>query len=268
MLTGLNQINIELQAVCDKRTLCGFCGHQDDEINKNPKGAIEWELLCQITYQLPPGIVVQFHRDGEPTAYSLLEKALKMFSALSFITSIVTHGENLIKKADEIIGNCTSLTVSAFNGDADMEWQLENIREFLKLKGDQPPMVNIKIVGAMPPEKEAIYGSLGVPIIRRLLHVADGNYRYAKRNPTIPEHNICTDFLSHPSIDWRGRLFICNRLSTNDEGLLGNLNDSTLEELWNSPKRMEWLEMHKRGRRDQASPLCHKCLYYGVPSEA
>lgn len=227
---------------------------------------MDFRLLLKIINQLPTGIVIQMHRDGEPTAYKFLGDILSYLHP--FITSIVTHGENLIKKAAQIINNCTSLTVSAFNGDPDMEWQIENIKKFLELKGDCPPMVNIKIVGFMPPERERIYASLGVPIIRRLLHVPDGNYKYSRRNPTVPEHGICADFLSHPSVDWRGKLFVCNRLDTTDAGLLGDLNESTLDELWNSPKRMEWLEAHKKGRRDQASPLCHKCLYFGIASEA
>src|SRR3990167_5100284 len=223
MLNGLSQINIELSSRCDKRNLCGFCGHQDDKINPNKKGIMDWTLLTEIAWQIPRGIVVQFHRDGEPTAYPNLKAALMLFERE--ITSIVTHGENLIKKADEIIGNCTSLTVSAFNGDPDMEWQLENIKEFLRLKGDRPPMVNIKIVGFMPLERERIYASLGIPIIRRLLHVPDGNYKYVRRNPTVPEHGICLDFLHHPSIDWKGRLFVCNRLDPSNAGLLRDLNE-------------------------------------------
>src|SRR3990167_4580230 len=126
MLTGLSQINIELQSKCDKRTLCGFCGHQNDKINPNPKGQMDFRLIHRIASALFPfrvGLVVQFHRDGEPTAYDRLDEVLWLFKP--FITSIVTHGENLIAKADEIIDNCTSLTVSAFNGDPDAEWQLE-----------------------------------------------------------------------------------------------------------------------------------------------
>ena len=227
---------------------------------------MDFELLIKIGLQLNNGILIQWHRDGEPTAYSQLGRALHLFK--NNITSLITHGENLIKKASEIIGNCTSLTVSAFNGDPDMEWQLENIKEFLRLKGDRPPMVNIKIVGFMPLERERIYASLGIPIIRRLLHVPDGNYKYVRRNPTVPEHGICLDFLHHPSIDWKGRLFVCNRLDSSNAGLLGDLNESTLDELWNGEKRRLWLEAHKRGRRDQAAPLCRTCLYWGVPSEA
>ena len=266
MLNGLSQINVELTSMCDKHTLCGFCGHQDDAINGAVKGDISYRLLTRIERQLSRGIVVQMHRDGEPTAYPLLKEALLLFRR--YITSIVTHGENLIKKADQIIGHCTSLTVSVFNGDPDIDLQIANVKQFLELKGQQPPMVNIKIVGTMPPEREARYAAFGVPIIRRLLHVPDGNYKYIKRTPTVPEHGICLDFLSHPSVDWRGRFFICNRLDTRDEGLLGDLNSSSLEQLWNSPKRLEWLEAHKRGRRDEAAPLCRTCVFYGVPSEA
>ena len=263
-LGGLSQINLELTAMCDRHTLCGFCGHQNDKINPGAKGEMSFALLCKLRDQLPRGVVVQLHRDGEPTHYSRLGDALLVLSG--FIVSIVTHGENLAHKANEIIDNCTTVTVSVFKGDPDAELQYESVKEFLHLKGDQKPQVNIKIVGDMTPEMEDKYGCLGVPIIRRLLHVPDGNYRYAGGHPTIPEHNICVDFLSHPSIDWRGNLYICNRLDPSNQGLLGDLNTTRLDVLWNSPQRMEWLEAHKRGRRDQASPLCHKCIFWGVAS--
>jgi len=265
-LGGLNQINIELTARCDKHTLCGFCGHQNEKINPNTKGDMEFALLVEIMEQLPKGVVVQFHRDGEPTAYPTLGGALLVFS--DFITSIVTHGENLIEKADQIVGQATSLTVSAFKGDPDQEIQYRNVREFLRLKGERPPVVNIKIVGDTTPEMEILYGSLGVPIIRRLLHIPSGNNKYFRRSPTIPEHGICVDFLSHPSIDWRGRLYVCNRLDARDEGLLGDLNESSFDALWNSEKRMAWLDAHKRGVRAEAAPLCRTCIFYGVPSGA
>lgn len=263
-LQGLTQVNIELSSVCDKAKLCSFCGRQNDKINPQPKGQMPWGLLRNIADQIPAGTIVQFHRDGEPTAYDHFGSALDLF--YNCITSIVTHGENLAKKAREIMNRCDVVTVSAFNGDPDMALQLDSVREFLRLKGDCRPRVNIKIVGEMPPEKEALYGSLDVPIIRRVMHVSDGNYKYAKRNPTIPEHAICLDMLSHPAIDWRGRLFCCVRIDPADKGLLGDLNESSLDELWNSPLRMEWLKAHVAGRRDLASPLCHNCIYYGVPT--
>lgn len=264
MLNALSAINIELSSICDKQVFCPFCGHQDEKINPQKKGQIDFTLLCQIATEIPENVVVQFHRDGEPTAYPRLGEALDLFSHC--ITSIVTHGETLGSKADEIIGKCDSVTVSAFNGDQDVEIQIVSVKEFLRLKGASRPRVNIKIVGTMTGEREALYGSLGVPIIRRIMHVPSGDTRYAKRNPTLPEHAICLDFLSHPTIDWRGRLFVCVRIDPTDQGLLGDLNKSSLDELWNSPLRMQWLEAHRRGRRDQASELCRNCLYWGIPT--
>lgn len=263
-LNGLSQINVELTSRCNKS--CSFCGHQSLKYNPTlEEGDIEWSLFSKIVDQLPQGIIVQLHRDGEPTMYHSLSHILdKLFH---FVSSIVTNGKLLVLRANTIIGHCTTLTISVFRGDPDGPEQFEIVRQFLSIKGERPPMVNVKIVGSLEPEREAAYGSLGVPIIRRLLHVPAGDTEYVKRNPTVPEVGICLDMLSHPSVDWKGNLHICNRLDPHDESVLGNLNHSTLDELWNSPKRMEWLKAHKRGRRDQASKLCHDCLFWGIPSD-
>ena len=47
-------------------------------------------------------------------------------------------------------------------------------------------------------------------------------------------------------------------------GILGNVNNSSIEELWNGTKRQEWREFHIQGRRNRV-PLCAKCEYWGVP---
>lgn len=262
-LNGLAQINLELSSRCDKN--CSFCGHQDPEINKKLKyGDMDYDLLIHIRWQLPKGISIQFHRDGEPLVYPRLREALVYFH--EFITSIVTNGKKLVQKADEIIDYCDTVTVSVFRGDPDGPEQLRILKEFLKLKGDMRPQVMVKIVGDLGPERLEQYQALGVRIITRPLHVPEGSFHYVRRNPTIPETGICMDFLHHPSIDWQGNVYVCNRLDGEDQGLLGNLNEQSLEDIWNSPKRLEWLEAHRRGRRDLASPLCKGCEFWGVPT--
>ena len=262
MLTALSTINVELTSQCDKHTLCAFCGHQKQEINPIVYKPMPWALLLKIQQQIPVGVVVQFHRDGEPTAYPRLREALDLFNG--HITSIVTHGENLVKKAEDIIGRCTTLTVSMFKGDPDGQMQFAIVKEFLALKGKDSPQVNIKVVGELPIDRD-VY-SLGVTVIRRVLHVPTGDTKYAKRDPTVPEIGICLDFLSHPSIDWKGDLYICNRLDSTDASLLGSLQTYTLDELWNGEKRRIWLEAHKIGRRDLAAPICRDCKFWGVPT--
>lgn len=263
-LSGLSQINLELSSRCNKTVLCAFCGHQDANINPGlVYGDIEFSLLERVRSQLTPGIVVQFHRDGEPTVYPRLRDALSLFSG--FVTSVVTHGENLVRRANDLINLCTTLTVSVFRGDPDGPMQFEIVKEFLRLKGVQSPMVLIKIVGDYP---NSPWEDLHVPIIRRLIHQPTGNTKYAHHAPTIPEVGICLDALHHPSIDWRGRVFLCNRLDPADANYLGSLREQSLESIWNGERRRVWVLAHSQGRRDLASDLCKTCTFYGVPSEA
>ncbi len=261
MLNGLSQINLELTSRCDKS--CSFCGHQNPDINKTLKyGDMDLDILTKIWEQTPKDIVVQFHRDGEALIYPHLCTALNLFS--SNIRSIVTNGKKLVEKSYEIIDNCETLTISAFRGDPDGPEQLRILSEFLKIKCDRKPQVMVKWVGDGDASE---YEALGVRVIRRLIHVPDGNYKYAHHLPTVPEIGICLDFLHHPSVDWQGNVYVCNRLDTENKGLLGNLNENTLDELWNGEKRQDWLQAHIIGRRDLASPLCRGCEFWGIASE-
>lgn len=266
-LSGLAQINIELTSRCDKHTLCSFCGHQDPAVHPALKfgemSASLWHKLASDLRPLAHGLVVQFHRDGDPLAYRCIQEVLDYFWAN--IRSIVTHGERLAERADQLIQHCESVTVSIFRGDPDRDIQLAALREFLKLKGDKLPRVFLKVVGDMSDDELAEYTQLQVPIMRRLIHLPSGNSRYAHRVPTMPEHGLCLDLLHHPSVAWDGRVFLCNRLSTDDAGLIGNLNEESLDSIWNGKLRADYIQKHIEGRRAEV-PACKDCLYYGVPS--
>ena len=264
-LSGLAQLNIELSSRCDKTHLCPMCGHQDQAVNPITYGDMDYELLASIRGQISPGITVSFHRDGEPTAYPRLSDALQLFAG--FTTSIVSHGLNLERRAWEIIGKVTTLTVSVFRGDADAEAQRRSITAFLDAKGEQAPQVQIKVVGDMSPEELAPYEALGVPIIRRLIHVPISNSKYAHRLPTRPEVGICLDALHRPTIDWTGDMFLCNRLDPARHLFLGSARTCALDDIWNGSIRMTMLNAHKAGRRDLANPLCATCEYWGVASQ-
>lgn len=97
-LSGLAQINLELSSRCDKHNLCAFCGHQDSAINAGlVYGDIDFDLLSDIRQQLDTGVVIQFHRDGDPLVYPRLRDALDLFGG--FTTNLVTHGEMLAARA-------------------------------------------------------------------------------------------------------------------------------------------------------------------------
>jgi radical SAM protein with 4Fe4S-binding SPASM domain len=258
-LSGLFQINVELSSRCDKATLCGFCSHQSSPSLRY--GDMDFELLKLIRSQLEPPMTVQFHRDGDPLIYPRLADALDLFDG--FIRSIVTHGETLAKRADEIIGRSEVVTVSVFRGDKDVEIQWESLIAFLEKKGLQLPRTVIKIVGDMDSPNR--YEQLGVTVIRRLLH-NDVNTKYVHRQPVRPEQDICLDFLGKPAISWDGKVFQCVRFDETEDGYLGDLRDESLESIWNGPLRKQWMQHHIMGQRDLANARCAKCTYYGVPS--
>lgn len=267
MLHGLTQLNIELTSRCDKQTLCAFCGHQDRTIFPTLTfGDMTPELLTRLSEELGPlgkQLVVQFHRDGDPLAYANLSAALVTFAA--HLRSLVTHGERLGLRADHVIGHCEAVTVSIFRGDPDREIQLASLRSFLAQKGDQLPRVFLKVVGDMSDDELHAYRALSLPILWRKIHTPTGNAKYAHGLPTMPEHGICLDLLSHPSIAWDGRVYLCNRLDTHDKGLIGNLNEESLDAIWNGKLRAEYIQQHLDGRRTDVPP-CKDCTYYGIPT--
>ncbi len=260
-LNGLSTINIELTSRCNKK--CWMCGRRKVD-REYPEisleyGDMDFSLLEKIAPQIPQGIVVQFHRDGDALMYPRFADAVKLFS--NNIRNIVTNGKLLVKKADEIIGNLETLSISIFERDEEAEEQLEIIREFLFIKKNEKPFVTLRLIGNVD---QSPYDEFNQLIIRRVLHDPMGSFGYEKRSPCIPEIGVCWDFLQHPCINRKGDFSICVRFDPQRLGVLGNLNDSTLDELWNGQQRLAWKALHVEGRRKEI-PLCSYCEYWGVP---
>src|SRR3972149_5321637 len=185
MLNGLNHVFIELTNRCDKNYLCSMCGRQ--------KGIIEYgdmnqATLYKIARQVPSGIIVSFHRNGEPTAYPFLGQAIGLFR--NNITSIVTHGLNLVKKADEIIDNCTTVIISRFESDPDRDDQLQILKEFIKIKGSSAPQVIVKYIGEFNEEHLP-----GVNYMKPSPHAAELSTEITDLKPLIPETGVCLDII-------------------------------------------------------------------------
>ena len=79
--------------------------------------------------------------------------------------------------------------------------------------------------------------------------------------PTQPEHikrAPCAGLWKTPMVHVNGDVTTCCL----DESLtnkLGNLNNSTLEELWNNPKINGWRLAQVEGRFEDSGPLCTQC---------
>ena len=261
-LYGLTTVNIELTSKCNKD--CWICGRRriDKEypaISFN-YGDMDFELVKSIAQQLPPNIVVQLHNNGEPLLYPRFRDAASLFS--SQIKSIDTNGKLLLEKADEIIDVIDTMAISVIEKDAEADEQYEIIAKFLELKKDKKPFTLLRINGDVDTRK---YEKLGLIMTHRILHSALGSFNYVRNNPTIPEIGICLDFLNHLAINKDGEASICVRFDPKRLGVIGDTKKQSLSEIWDSKKRMAWLEYHKKGKRDQV-PLCSYCHFWGVPT--
>jgi len=258
---GLTTVNVELTSRCNKD--CWMCGRRKVE-RDYPELALKYadmdfSLVQSIAQQLPDGIVVQLHNNGEPLLYSRFREAADLYQRQ--IRCMDTNGKLIVQKADEIIGHLETLTISTFENDAEADEQYLLIEEFLKIKGDRKPNVIIRCLGQMDTDR---YKKFNTVIATRILHSPMGSFQY-KKNPTVPEIGICLDFLNHMVIRSDGKVSICVRFDPKGLGIIGDANTTPLADIWNCPQRMEWLNYHIEGHRDRI-PLCQYCEFWGVPT--
>jgi len=240
-----------------------MCGRRKVE-NEYPELAIKYRdmdfsLIKSIARQLPSGIVVQLHNNGEPLLYPELKRAAKVFHRQ--IRCLDTNGKLIVEKAQDIIGNLETLTISTFENDQDADGQYVLIKKFLKIKGQKLPNVIIRCLGEMNLYR---YRKLNCIIATRVLHSPMGSFKY-KKNPTVPEIGICLDLLNHMAISSDGKVSICVRFDPRGIGIIGDCAKTPLVNIWNSPKRIKWLRYHIEGKREKV-PLCSYCEFWGVPT--
>lgn len=258
---GLSTVNVELTSRCNKD--CWMCGRRKVD-REYPAlavkyGDMDFALVESIARQLPDGVVVQLHNNGEPLLYPKFKEAAQLFKRQ--IRCADTNGKLLVERAEDIIDNLETLTVSVFEKDREADGQCKLIREFLKIKADRKPNIIIRCLGDVDLEK---YKKSGCIIATRTLHSPMGSFNYRK-SPTVPEIGICLDLLNHLVIRHDGKVSMCVRFDPNGTGIIGDCMKNTLMDIWNSTQRKEWIQLHIAGNRNKV-PLCSTCKFWGVPT--
>ena len=126
---GLYCIHLELTSRCNKN--CWMCGRRKidreyPEIAMN-YGDMDFKLVKKIAAQLPEGIVVQFHNNGEPLLYPKFGEAVRLFK--DQIKCVDTNAKLIVEKADEIIDNLDTMSKTEWDvlhGGYNNEFVREN----------------------------------------------------------------------------------------------------------------------------------------------
>lgn len=258
---GLYCIHLELTSRCNKN--CWMCGRRKidreyPEIAMN-YGDMDFDLVERIAEQIPEGIVVQFHNNGEPLLYPRFGEAVGLFK--NQIKCVDTNAKLIVEKADEIIDNLDTITISVIENDPEGDEQYELVRQFGDIKGEKKPLMIYRCLGNVDTER---WKNLGGIIATRILHNPLGSFKYEK-NPTVPEIGICVEILNHMAINRFGEVSICVRFDPKSLGVIGDARATSLVDIWNGSRRKEWVKNHIDGRRDKV-PLCSYCDFWGVPT--
>ena len=259
-MNGLGFLNIELTSRCNKK--CWMCGRRKLE-RDYPElcnwGDMDKDLVMEISRQVPEGIVLQMHNNGDPLLYPDLGWALSLFQ--KNIRCFDTNGKLLLERGDEIFGNMETLTISVIEDDEEGDEQYELVRRFISKRGVRKPSLIYRLLGRVdhPERWERLPGL----VARRLLHAPEGSRQY-RRPPTIPEIGICLDLLTHLAINRFGEVSVCVRFDPHKHGVIGDLKYHTLSEIWNGQVRKYYVQQHLEGLRNSLQ-LCGACDYFGLP---
>ena len=264
-MNGLSTINIELTSRCNKS--CHMCGRRKME-RQHPElcnwGDMPFDMLVRIAEQIPQGVLVQLHWNGEPLLYPKLGAALNLLRR--HYLCLDTNGKLLMARADEITPYLSSVTISVIPDDPEEDEQLDIAQRFIELS--ERPLVVFRMLGYIDNTRRELISSWTrlypkVMAVKRILHSPEGSYGYEKR-VTIPEHGICLEMLHKLAIDRHGDVYPCVRYDPYKKNLIANVEDFSLADIWNSEVCLNWIQHHINGRRDLV-PLCGECDYWGVP---
>jgi len=219
-------------------------------------GDMDFEMVKRISQEVPRGLVVQFHNNGEPMLYSKLGETLDLFEHC--IRTFDTNGKLLTEKANEVIGRMETIAVSVFQDDPESDAQYSTVLKFLEIKGDRKPNLIWRCLGDVDLKR---YEDTGCIVATRILHSPDGSRDYTRKT-TVPEIGICLDALHHLSINRKGEVSLCVRFDPKGDGIIGSLHEQSLEGIWTGSKRMERIDKLKMNQRDFEP--CKSCEYWGI----
>lgn len=238
-----------------------MCGRRKIEKTgvKTDWGDMPASLAIKVSRMIPEGTVVAFHSNGEPLLYDNLTQVLPQFKHT--IRCLDTNGKLLVTKAKEIINNLDTITISVIENDPEGDAQFETVKEFLGIKRGRKPRMIYRLLGNVK-DADRWYKLPGI-VATRILHSPMGSFAYEKKT-TVPEIGICLEALTHLVVDRYGDVYPCVRFNPDKKDCFGNVSTASIDTIWNSTKRQNWLQKHIDGKRNE-NELCKTCEFWGIP---
>jgi radical SAM protein with 4Fe4S-binding SPASM domain len=117
-----------------------------------------------------------------------------------------------------------------------------------------PSIVNYGVSSEEIEEFEKIWRSVPKRFVLRPLNFAGSVFKY---EPKSYSEGICSRAVNYMTILWDGRVNLCC-MDTPERIIFGDVNNNTIQEIWNSERRQKYIELHLRGESHQLK-LCGGC---------
>lgn len=199
-----------------------------------------------------------------------LERTVRVYSNGSLLTR--DKGLELIHAGLDILNICIdgvkSETYEKIREGLKLTQVVERVEDFIKIKGKGNPLINIGFVNLKLNTHEKL------DFIKRWKRKADTVYislpnnwagsKFIEKFPEF-ESNLRRQGATPCVQLWRGMYILVNGdvvpCCRDYEGkiVLGNLKDTTLEQIWYGEKLKKLREIHLRFKRESIS-LCRKCI--------
>jgi len=269
-------LDLEVTNTCNLD--CLMCGRQ---IMKRKIGFMEFDLFKNIIDEASKEGCkgVRFIRYGEPFLHKDVFKMILYVKEKNMLAHLTTNGTFLEGVLNRIVDSGLDSIIFSFQGTSPDEYKkmrntdkynllTGNIKKLVVLRGEKAkPFIQINTTLLDEDKKEV------EEFIKSWRNVADNvDYWYTsfrglehveRLKPLLKRERIdigsglCTEVRTKLSINWDGSVTACCQ-DFDKELIVGDLNSSTLKEIWNGDNMKKLRSMLAAGKRNQI-PFCRKC---------
>lgn len=259
-MNNLIQVQIETTTECNGR--CCFCPHHK-LVQTGTMNDLVFERIINQCTQLPNLMTVIPMLTGEPFLDpAILERIrfirdqlpwvhIELFTNGSFLTYIII--EQLAKipdiKLNISLNGLTTETRKTVMGLDDYHSVCKCI-EYLNIRKIKYSVSTVAHPAVPSEEIDNLLKAGGKAL--KYQSWAGSQYPYERKRWTS-----CTRAMNSLTFNWQGDAVLCCFDYKNDVGF-GNINQNTIEEIWNSEKRKRYRDYHKIGNGNEL-PLCAYC---------
>lgn len=288
-------IMIDPSNLCNFR--CNFCPTSDNALLKKfsrPKGMMEISLFEKIIDDIdnlkkktkinPKSLLL--YKDGEPLLNKNIDKMISYAKQKNVVDYIgVTTNASLLKEdmtnkllntnLDTLRVSIQSLTQENFQNITKTKFDIKKIKNNISYFYSQKKKLNKKtqvIVSYI--DCENLSQSVKDDFVKEYSLIADrvdikpingwtrsdeNDWRMGNQRKEFKEPIVCADPFSRLSVNFDGSVSICC-VDWSHGTVVGNLNNESLESIWNGEKLREFRILHLKGQRSKIGP-CANCDY-------